>query len=62
MSNEQREKSYAPLGLRSNLPPSTEYMIEALEICLTNNNSALSGQDLVQTNDSAIGTANSCFY
>ena len=50
------------LDSRSNFSPSTECIIEALEICLTNNNSALAGQNLIQTNRTAIGAANSCSY
>ena len=46
----------------SNLSSSTECIIEALEICLTNNNSTLAGQNLIQTNETAIGAANSCSY
>ena len=51
-----------PLNSRSDLSPSTEYIIEALEIFLTNNNSTLAGQNLIQTNETAIGAANSCSY
>ena len=50
------------LDSRSNLSPSTECIIEALEICLTNNNSTLAGQNLIQTNGTAIREANSCSY
>ena len=47
---------------RTSLSPSTEYIIEALEICLTNNNSSFAGQKLMQTNGTAMGAANSCSY
>ena len=50
------------LDSRSNLSPSTEYMIEALEICLTKNISTLARQNLIQINGIAIGAANSCSY
>ena len=49
------------LDSRSNLSPSTECIIEALEICLTNNNSTLAF-NFIQTNGTAIGAANSCSY
>ena len=48
------------LDSRSNLPPSTECIIEVLEICLTNNNSILVGQNLIKLNATAVGAANSC--
>ena len=51
-----------PLISRSNLSPSREWIIEALETFLTNNNSTLVGQNLIQTNETAIGAANSCSY
>ena len=50
------------LDSRTNLSPSTECIIEALEICLTNNNSTFAGQNLIQTNGTAMGAANSCSY
>ena len=50
------------LDSRSNFSPSTECIIEALEICLTNNNSTLAGQNLIHTNGTGIGAANSCSY
>ena len=50
-----------PLDSRSDLSPFTEFIIEALEICLTNSNSILAGQNLVQKNEIRIGGANSCF-
>ena len=43
-----------PLDSRSNLSPSTECIIEALEICLTNSNSTFAGQNLIQTNETVI--------
>ena len=48
--------------LRSNLYPSTDCIIEVLQIRLTNNNSTLAGQNLIQTNGTAIRAANSCSY
>ena len=50
------------LDSRTNLPTSTECIIEAFEICLTNNNSTVSCQNLIQTNGTAMGGANSCSY
>ena len=50
------------LDSRTNLSPSTECIIEALEICLTNNNSTFVCQNLIQTNGTAMGAANSCSY
>ena len=50
------------LDSRSNLSPSTEGTIEALEICLTNSNSTLAGQNFIQTNGTATAAANSCSY
>ena len=48
------------LDSRINLSPSTECIIEALEICLINNNSTFAGLNLIQTNGIAMGAANSC--
>ena len=50
------------LGSRTNLSPSTECIIEALEICLTNKNSTFADQNFIQTNATAIGAANSSYY
>ena len=50
------------LDSRTNLSPSTECIIEALEICLINNNSTFTGQKVTQTNGTAMGVANSCSY
>ena len=41
--------------LRSNLSPSTDCIIEVLQIRLTNNNSTLAGQNLIQTNGTQWG-------
>ena len=38
------------LDSRTNLSPSTECIIEALEICLTNTNSTFTDQNFIQTN------------
>ena len=43
------------LNSRSNLSPSRECIMEALEICLTNSNSTLAVQNLIQTNWTATG-------
>ena len=50
------------LHTRKNLSPSTECIIEALEICLTKNNSAFADPNLIQTNGTAIVAANSFSY
>ena len=50
------------LDSQTNLSPSTECIIEALEICLTNNNANFAGQNLIKTNATAMGAANSCSY
>ena len=50
----------AAFDSRINLSPSTECIIEALEICLINNNSTFAGLNLIQTNGIAMGAANSC--
>ena len=50
------------LDSRTNLSPSKECIIEALEICLINNYSTFAGQNLIQTNGTAMGAANSCSY
>ena len=50
------------LDSQTNLSPFTECIIEALEICLTNNNSTFSGRNLIQRNGTAMGAANSCSY
>ena len=48
------------LDSRINLSTSTECIIEALEI--TNNNSPFTGQNLIQTNGTAMEAANFCSY
>ena len=50
------------LETRETLKPSTTYIIEALEICLYNNNSVFSDQNLLQINGTATGSPNSCSY
>ena len=42
------------LESQTNLSPSTECIIEALEICLTNNNSTFVRQNLIQTDGAPI--------
>ena len=51
-----------PLDSIPNLWSSTEYIIEALEMCLTNSISTFTGQNLIKTNGAAMGAPNSCFY
>ena len=50
------------LDSQTNLSPFTECIIEALEICLTNNNSTFSSKNLIQINGTAMNAANSCSY
>ena len=50
------------LNSRTTLKPSTDCVIEALEICLTCNNSKFAKQNLLQSNGTAIGAPNSCSY
>ena len=42
--------------------PSTQCLMEALEICLYNNNSVFNNTNLLQTNGTATGAPNSCSY
>ena len=42
--------------------PSTECIMEGLEICLLNNNSGFANIHLLQTNNTATGAPNSCSY
>ena len=42
--------------------PSTECIIEGLEICLFNNNSVFADANLLQTNGTSTGAPNSCSY
>ena len=57
-----KQFSKIALDSRTNLSPSTECIIGALEICSTNNNSSFACQNLIQTNGTAMGAANSCSY
>ena len=50
------------LQKRPNQFPSTDCLVEALELCLTHNNSMFDGKHLIQTNGTAMGAANSCSY
>ena len=50
------------LNSRTTLKPSTDCVIEALEICLTCNNSTFVRQNLLQSNGTATGAPNSCSY
>ena len=50
------------LDSQNSLTSSTECIVEALEIYLTNNNSTFSSQNLKQTNGRAIGAASSSSY
>lgn len=44
------------------MSPSTQCIIEGLEICLYNNNSTFADLNLLQTNGTATGAPNSCSY
>ena len=61
-SNTRAVAVKSALDSRTNLSPSTECIIEVLEICLANNNSTFAGQNIIQTNGTAMGAANSCSY
>ena len=50
------------LNNRTTLKPSTDCLIETLEICLTCNNSKFAKQNLLQSNGTATGAPNSCSY
>ena len=50
------------LNNRLNKKPSTECVIEALRICLQNNNSVFAGEHLLHANGTAMVTHNSCSY
>ena len=50
------------LEFSSSKNPSTEYIMEGLEICLLNNNSRFANINLLQTNGTATGPSNSCSY
>ena len=50
------------LEARANKSPSTDSIIEDLEICLKCNNSKFGSQNLLQLNGTATGTPNSCSY
>ena len=63
IDNEKGMKSVKDaLNRRSILKPSTDCIIDALSICLNHNNSVFAGQNLIQTNGTAMGAANSCSY
>ena len=47
---------------RKTLKPSTQCLIEALQICLYSNNSTFNNKHLLQTNGTATGAPNSCSY
>ena len=47
---------------RPSQQPSTECIIEGLEICLYNNNPKFDQEHLLQTNETAIGASNYCPY
>lgn len=42
--------------------PSTECIMDALDLCLYNNNSVFANEHLLQTNGTATGAPNSCSY
>ena len=50
------------LNTREKKSPSTDCIVEALEVCLKYNNSIFDGKHLIQTNGTAMGAANSCSY
>ena len=50
------------LDSRTDKSPSTNCIVEALEITLTCNNSKFNGQHLLQTDGTAMGAPNSCSY
>ena len=50
------------LNTRSSRKPSTACVIDALSICLYNNNSVFANQNLLQVNGTATGAPNSCSY
>ena len=50
------------LNTRDSNKPSTECVLEGLEICLYNNNSIFDKNHLLQTNGTATGALNSCSY
>ena len=50
------------LNSRTTLKPSTDCVIEALEIWLTCNNSEFAKQNFLQSNGTATGAPNSCSY
>ena len=50
------------LETRANMSPSTDCILEGLEICLKCNNSRFSSQNLLQLNGTATGAPNSCSY
>ena len=50
------------LEARENKSPSTDCIIEGLEICLRCNNSKFGSQNLLQLNGTATGAPNSCSY
>ena len=50
------------LETRETLKPSTTCIIEALEICLYNNNSVFADQNLLEIDGTATGSPNSCSY
>ena len=50
------------LEARANKSPSTDCIIEGLEICLKCNNSKFGSQNLLQLNGTATGAPNSCSY
>ena len=50
------------LNSRPNLFPSTECIVEAVSICLENNNSQFLNQNFLQIHGTAMGPKNSCSY
>ena len=50
------------LNIQETKLPSTEYIIEGLNICLYHNHSIFAALNLLQTNGTATGAPNSCSY
>ena len=53
-SNTRAVAVKSALDSRTNLSPSTECIIEILEICLTNNNLTFACQNVIQANETAM--------
>ena len=58
----EMEALHSLLDSRSSKNPSTEYIMEGLEICLLHNNLGFANIYQLQTNGTATGATNSCSY